>query len=354
MKPAPLPNLAPLAPPVHTEFEKVINASADGNGEGPVNSAILRPVTIGANVKKPELLAVRDMSYVMDCVRRGMPEGKDLRAQFALIRAALDPNFKKGLKSQLPYFLGSLCSKRRANENVKLAWYAIFDIDHVPDADAAKRLIADKVPFARYVFRSVTDGVKLVVEFHKAITDQEVFRIIYAHLKDRIEALTGLVCDATPDWARACYFSYDPDLISLPHAFTDVAEKALAEYELRQRFTPREVPSGQVSSPANRASRPGPSSQNSFRRPDLGEARHIVQGLAKLRVYYDDWIVVGFALYNVFGESGRDVWLEFYTNPHYQDTQHDLMRKWDSLVRSTNGRSNYDTLYRIGRDYGVI
>ena len=353
MKPAPLPNLAPLAPPVPTEFEKVINASADGNGEGPVNSAILRPVTIGANVKKPELLAVRDMSYVMDCVRRGMPEGKDLRAQFALIRAALDPNFKKGLKSQLPYFLGSLCSKRRANENVKFAWYAIFDIDHVPDADAAKRLIADKVPFARYVFRSVTDGVKLVVEFHKAVTNQEVFRKLYAHLKDRVEALTGLACDATPDWARACYFSFDPDLLSQPQAERIVAEKALAEYELRQRFTPREVPSGQVSSPANRASRPGPSSQNSFRRPDLEEARHIVQGLAKLRVYYDDWIVVGFALYNAFGESGRDVWLEFYANPHYRDTQHDLLRKWASF-RSADGRANYDSLYRIGRDYGVI
>ncbi|HOY84962.1 MAG TPA: hypothetical protein PLQ80_06670, partial [Candidatus Syntrophosphaera sp.] len=135
--------------------------------EATPNAAITRPVTVGMSVTAPSAIAERDISYVMDCVREGRFEGRDLKALLTTIRSLpKEPAaLAAGMKRALPWFSGSTFQRRRGNEFFKAAWFLVFDLDHVPEVEGLKRQALEKLPFLRYAFQSVRDGVKLVAEF---------------------------------------------------------------------------------------------------------------------------------------------------------------------------------------------
>ncbi|MDD2297290.1 MAG: BT4734/BF3469 family protein, partial [Sphaerochaetaceae bacterium] len=182
---------------------------------GQANAAITRPVTVGPAVTQPSAIAERDISYVMDCVREGRFESKDLRALILTIRG-LPPDqaaIAAGMKKSLPWFSGSTFHRRRGNEFFKAAWFLVFDLDHVGDIEGLKRRALDKLPWLRYAFQSVRDGVKLVAEFASPITKEDDFRTLWKYLALQIGKLLEIEADATPDPARACFLSYDPGLL---------------------------------------------------------------------------------------------------------------------------------------------
>lgn len=305
------------------------------------NLAITRPVTIGANVKKPAAIALRDISYVIESIRKGVFEGQDLRPLIMLIRQAIDSQLKRNLKSQLPYFMGSVCAKIRANSNVQYAWYAIFDIDGVESVPRAKQAILEKVPFASYVFQSVTNGVKIVAEFAAPIRSEEIYKRIYRVLAYQIKKLTGFSCDNTNDWARCCYMPYDPLAVYNPKAKAIDVRNALLAWEALDA----------VENPKTRfvaASGPEPNGK-----PDWDKAVRICMGLSKQILEYNDWITVGFCLYRCFGEAGKELWDMFANNPNYRDSQRHLTQKWASF-RKADDRAGFGVLVIIGRRYGAI
>jgi len=384
-------NGAAILTPASPTYDRSDNAFADF-GEA-ANSAITRPVTIGYRVDHPTVIAIRDMSHVIASIRSGSVEGNDLRPLLAVIRAATsNPDLRQQLKRQLPYFLASVCERKRANANVKFAWFAIFDLDHVGDQEQTKQAIVDNVPFARYIFNSVTDGVKIIAEFDKAVNNEKIFVNIYDFLASRIEARTGFQPDATHDWARACYFSWDPRLIVNPRGKTvNIAQawqawKVWDELTACQRqapvvtgltpdvipgLTPDVVP-GLTRDPflTERSANPEQKTGSRLATPQSGDpgvrddtqcnedpdpelAQHVIELLCKMRIQYNDWITIGYALYYSFGEKGRDLWLLFRNNGHYRDSGRYLMKKWNSF-RNADGRSNWNTFLSLARDYGCL
>jgi len=239
---------------------------------GQANSAITRPVTVGTAVTQPSLIAERDISYVMDCVRRGEFEGKDLRALVSTIRGIPNSALAAGMKKSLPWFSGSVFRRRRGNEFFKAAWYQVFDLDHVEDVEGLKRRALDQLPFLRYAFQSVRDGVKLAAEFSSPITKEDDFRVIWRHLALRIAKALGVEPDSTPDPARACFLSYDPDLLTNPGCKPPDPKRILAEarsLEMLMGGSERKPASSKASTAANdpvtsnpRRSVPDPESRN--------------------------------------------------------------------------------------------
>ena len=219
---------------MYTQTPHPTNVSGqDNSGHATPNAAITRPVTVGTSVTAPSLIAERDISHVMDCVREGRFGSKDLKALIVTIRSLPKDQaaLAAGMKKSLPWFSGSTFHRRRGNEFFKSAWFMVFDLDHVPDIESLKHKALEKLPFLRYAFQSVRDGVKLVAEFASPITKEEDFRTIWKYLALWIGKSLKVEVDSTPDPARVCFLSYDPELLVNPKCRPLVPRKALHEAE---------------------------------------------------------------------------------------------------------------------------
>jgi hypothetical protein len=356
--------------------------------EATPNAAITRPVTVGPAVTQPAVIAERDISYVMDCVREGRFEGKDLKALIVTIRSLpKEPAaIAAGMKKSLPWFSGSTFQRRRGNEFFKAAWFLVFDLDHVPEVEGLKRQALEKLPFLRYAFQSVRDGVKLVAEFTSPITKEDDFRTIWKYLALRIEKSLRFELDSTPDPARACFLSYDPGLLVNSSCRPLDPKKTLREAQAMEMLTRalngtpvstgrtagfiRQHPPAVQTCPSSEQNR-----MNPVDRPDKSgvpvdtpireisvirgqnpddyeKAAKVVQKLAQMVIPYSDWYRIGLALYAGFGERGRPLWDLFLANPHYRDTQRGLDAKWHSFrgVREIT----LATLFEIGGRYGCL
>jgi len=398
----------PLAPSPQADFPDPADNPAIPN------SAIKYPVTVGLDITRPERIVTRDISYVVACVKSGWFEGRDLRALIHTIRGIPNSEMAKGMKASLPYFLGSLCSKRRSNANVLLAHFMLFDLDHVPDIEAAKATAIQKLPWVRYAFRSVRDGVKLIAALDKPLRREEDYRALWPYLALQVEKALGLKPDSTPDWSRACFFSFDPGLLHSSGFQPLDTRLALKEAELvleicqprihQNRGTEEQRENGTLESNPPRWSRarnehglqqdpstmtdkdPGvhagrkqnldtkqgthqispldsrvtaesakppesPSLCDSVLEIDPFEkARMTILKLAKLRIAYTDWVKIGMALYAGFGDRGRELWDLFLDNPNYEDSPRRLGAHWRSF-KSVHSIT-LDTLFWIGGKYG--
>ncbi len=310
----------------------------------PHSTAITRPVTIGYRVTAPNIIAVRDMSYIIGCLRSGIVEGTDIKAKVLLCRSiGIHETIIKSVKKELPYFVGSLCRRSRSNANVELSWYAIFDFDHVDPKETKSRLM--QLPFAKYIFDSVRDGVKMIVEFDRPIKNEAAYRKLYTWLLYMIRSKTGFECDHTPDWSRACYFSYDPFLYeATDYKPLDVNMAMSAATVLEDLNKATSIPEEQLNASVEKR-------DYADYAQDFDKARDICHKLAHCRLHYQDWIAVGFALYYCFGEQGKPLWNLFYQNPNYDDSWYDINRKWSSFRRA-DGRANWQTLVDIAGRYG--
>ncbi|MBW6514942.1 MAG: hypothetical protein K0B87_09360, partial [Candidatus Syntrophosphaera sp.] len=184
---------------------------ADGGERS--NSAIKYPVTIGKKVTAPSVIAIRDIAHVIESIKTGFVEGTDLRALIHTIRNQPNQDLAKAMKTGLPWFCGAVCERFRSNATVQSAQFMLFDLDHVPDIEGMKAAAIAKLPFVRYAFRSVRDGVKLIAQLDRPITVEEEFRTLWRYLALRVMTTLDHPVDSAPDWARACFFSFDPGLL---------------------------------------------------------------------------------------------------------------------------------------------
>ena len=216
------------------------------NPNEPLNAAIKYPVTVGEKVAFPSVIAVRDIAYVMDCVKTGIVEGKDIRALIYTLRNVPNSDMVRAMKKELPYFLGSVCKRFRSNATVKFAHFAIFDLDHVRNIEAVKRkaTTCPELAYIRYAFHSVIDGVKLIAQFDRPLRFEGDYRELWYYLAYQVEQALRLKVDSAPDWARACFYSYDPQLLvrsGWQPVDTKVAGLAAQWHAMRVKVSEQEI-----------------------------------------------------------------------------------------------------------------
>jgi hypothetical protein len=321
------------------------------------------PVTVGRSVRHPESIAIRDIGYVMDCMQKGFYEGFNLQRAIQTLRGMADREAQKTAKLALPWFSGSLMRKKRSNLNVEKASFMIFDIDHVAKPEELKTLAMAKLPYIRFAFCSAVDGVKLVAQFRQPIIEEEKYRRIYTFIALQIEWVIKHICDTTSDWSRACFFSYDPNLITNINC---TPLDPLVTY--KQAISVMEIPfprgnASHIVSP-NQGKHGGlplqdtPVGADPSACPpricppdDYAKAQAIIATMSTIPIVYRDWIKIGQALYAGFGEQGKALWDMFLNNPNYNDSQIMLDAHWRSFrnVRTISLAS----LFYVAEQYGV-
>jgi len=301
----------------------------------PTQSPDTRKLTAGRSVRQPDQYEHLYIEDVIATIKYGIYHDQLLSERIEDIRAEKNPEIAKNLKHGLPFFTGSYYEGSRRNANVRYAAYAVIDLDHVPDIEAAKNLVMEQLPCALCAFQSVNDGVKIVVALKPAVVDQERYRAIYAILQQRVAQITGLNPDSTPDWARACYFSYDPFLVFNEDCIPFDSEIPLP---------------AQPSKPAPCQPQAAP-----FKLPpsedDYARAELVIKALSTMYIRYEDWIKTGLALKAAFGERGKALWLLYEGNPNYSDDTRELERKWRSF--SYTGSVGIGSLFYVGERYGI-
>ena len=174
----------------------------------PLTAPLLRIVSLGSRITRPEKLVRIPLQTIIANIQNGT-----YRALLEPLRAESDPEKRAGLKRKLPYFVFAVFDGSRAESNVLQANGIVFDLDGVPDIRETKARISEGFPWARYIFRSPVNGLKVLVQFSRPVTDKALYTAIWKRLKAELEAAAGMEADNTPDMCRACFVSMDPDLI---------------------------------------------------------------------------------------------------------------------------------------------
>lgn len=235
-------------------------------------------------------------------------------------------------KKNLSYFVYGIVKGPRKAENVIQANGIVFDFDDIEDTEAFKQEAAQKIPCAKYLFRSPGNGVKVLVPFSKPVSDRSQYKLIWDNLAEEIEHQMKVKPDATADICRACFVSWDPFLLITanepldPDMFAGLAEEKIP--------APVELPPAQIV-PVSEPDLSDPEIHGTIvNDPSEYYVRLAVEHLCQQSISYRDWTKVCIALYNHMGEEGRKYWNMFLHNPNYpNETQENLDKLWESLQK---------------------
>ena len=257
---------------------------------------------------------------------------------------------KKYKSTHLDYvtFSGTF-AYRSSNGVLRHSGYICFDIDHIGDIESINRhktaLSTDEQLGVCLMFRSPSgDGLKVVIDVGSNMFEQPTqaemvarHREVYKQIGRIIELRHGLKCDKTSDITRSCFLCHDDDCYIAEDAHFDPS--LLATVPVEETFTP--VPM------ASKANSYIPTSD--WQRVDDTISRIEAAGV-DVTAEYHDWMRIGFALSNTFGESGRDFFhriSRFHPNYRYSDAN----RQYDHCLRSPNGNISLGTLFYLTNCY---
>ena len=182
-------------------------------------------LTFGKFITRPEAIEPIPANNLMAMLQAGQ-----WRKPIEAIRKEKNPILQKEMKQRLPYFVYGVLSGARSEENVRQVNGIVFDFDHVGDYIEAKQKLMDAAPWFRWLFRSPVDGLKLMIPFSRPVTDKAEYLMIWTLLRDQIANRSGLTADNTPDLCRACFVSWDDDVITCPEEWLVDLDEWLREH----------------------------------------------------------------------------------------------------------------------------
>jgi len=159
--------------------------------------ALLQTVSIGDSVTRPDRLVQIPLETVTANI-----QSCRYRALVEAVRSKADPDKRAELKRGLPYFVYALFKGSRSEQNIIQANGIVFDLDGVANIPELKARVSEGFPWARYIFRSPVDGVKVLVQFSRPVTEKAQYTAIWKRLKTELEEVVGMEADNTPDAQR--------------------------------------------------------------------------------------------------------------------------------------------------------
>ena len=152
-------------------------------------------------------------------------------------------------------------------------------------------------------------------------------RLLYERIRAYLQKEYEIVCDATSDVARPCYLCHDPDAYYDEPTFRDnPAHKLLQNTDYRVQITDKSNNS-QLSTLNCRL--------NNWDTTDHLIRRIESRGVDITGDYYE-WVRLGFAFANTFGESGRGFYhrvSQFHPRYDYNQTN----RQYDNCLKTNRG-----------------
>jgi hypothetical protein len=290
---------------------------------------------LGTDIRKPDDIQRHSYQDIIEIMQDGA-----MKNLIEAIRTEQDPEQKKKLKMQLPYFVTGVFKESRKNSNMLQMNAMVLDYDHLENPEYFKEHILPNLDFVQLAFTSPNRGLKLYIPFSVPIFEEADFKAVYRYYQGLADNLMKLQSDPTNDPARATFLSYDDNLyqnpqvnkvnpeIALQLAIAQEVKKAVKQHDYLDVGKTEEISEATMQ--------------------DILSA---TEYCAKVKMSYHDWTRFGMAIKSALGDAGKGLWNLFLNNPHFPDEkQITLDRHWASFNRI--GKVTYKTIFYIARRYG--
>lgn len=142
---------------------------------------------------------------------------------------ALDKERQEVKAQKLPYF--SLCEFRDNyldKEHFLQTMYVLLDSDHLADqlATTKEKMRNDNKIMLCFISPS-GDGLKFVIRLDRYVTTEDDFHKVFRALRRQFSEDYDIPIDPAEDPSRACYLSFDPDIVYNPASTKASVEVAL-------------------------------------------------------------------------------------------------------------------------------
>lgn len=290
----------------------------------------LTEISIFANVEDVVPKTMYLESWLANTIH---PNDADLKEKVLKYRETFDPEIKKSLPCCT---ISATFEGKRSLDNIKKKnRFICLDIDRHSKSKKRKcnqcvdMLLVKELfmahPCTLYCGLSVSgDGIYAIIkiEDENKLTD-------FFNMFDESLSRIGINIDAScKDYTRLRFFSYDPDAYFNPNALQYAAPK--------EKIPPKLKPT------------------NSYSISDAEKVEKIIKVLEDTHMditqSYEDWVKIGAALYEGFGDTGNDYFhriSSFYPDYDYKATE----RKWNNCKKMN--KIKLDSLFYVASSYGV-
>jgi len=250
----------------------------------------------------------------------------DFKSATEDLRCIADPKEKsKWKKSKFPYVCFSGTFAKRSNDDLlSYSGLLTLDLDDLNNVETVvMQLSHDKLLDLRLLFRSPSgNGLKAIIQTNGKVEDHLSYFNAYSNYLKRNYQL--VVDKSGKDLARACFLCHDPQAQS--NDLTEEISFPMLEWlEIKSLKSPP---------------------KSSYREYVNAAVQLIKNQNIDITANYQDWITLGFALADEFGEDGRALFHEFSSmNTEYNSSEAD--EKYSSLIQSEGSGVTIKSLWHL-------
>ncbi|MFN8229489.1 MAG: BT4734/BF3469 family protein [Bacteroidia bacterium] len=272
--------------------------------------------------------SVKSISDILSGIEKGNIDNYDLRLLITEIRNEPDKEKRHLLKKKLPIVtFGGVFKDSRKSELMNCTGFLILDFDNLDEVDVLKVLIAQlKYTYACFVSPSA-NGLKVLVK--AKINDAKSYKRAILKLFEYFKKELGIEADKSKQNINdACYLSYDNDLYINENS---IEWEINEEEEACKLEDVTEVDNNHINDLIN---------ELEYSKIDLTNE-------------YSDWLKIGFALCNAFGEKGRKYFhriSKLSSKYNYEEAN----KQYESCLKSNGEGITIATLFHIAKERGVI
>jgi hypothetical protein len=267
------------------------------------------------------------------------------------IRNETNKEKRTKLKSLLPAITASgvFIGGRKQENCTTHSGLIQIDFDNVQDLkEAQKTLKKNEYTFVMFLSPNGT-GLKLFVKITPSIQEH---KNIFLQLENYYKNNFNLEIDkSTKDISRLCYLSADKNLFLNENSKT---------FELTETPTEINLLPAQNTNPAttqntnHNTTKKHTSKNVDFTHQDKrAEVERILNQINfDITQNYNDWLKIGFAFANEFGENGRDYFHKisaYYPKYNHQETE----TQYNNCLRANNGQTKINTFFEIAKNYHI-
>jgi len=256
----------------------------------------------------------------------------DYKAEIQKIRSCTDKEEKKRLKKELPCVtVSGTFSKRNSESLIKHSMRICIDLDgeknpHIYNWSELRDTLGTWKEVEFSSLSASGKGVFIVIVLAYPEKHLQHYLAIESTFKNRFGIITDPLCKDIP---RLRFMSYDKEAI--------LNENAIPYRILYQEPQPKK-----------------------YNRPTFSDTwdkiKTIITKIKENKIDitegYDNWLKIGSALENEFGESGRG-YFHAVSQYHAKYSISDTDRMFDNVLKHNNGKVKIGSFFHIAGDYGI-
>lgn len=235
-------------------------------------------------------------------------------------------------------------SSRKDDGLLKHSGLLTIDFDHVEDvAELKLKLLQDEYLATELMYVSPSgDGIKCIIKIDLSTsTHKEYFEGVASYIK----ATYSIEIDESgKDVSRACFLCYDPDVYINPNYLGEGTPKPTKPFD-----------------PNDWRNKPAPKSEQKIKEALVNSdtSSHVEEVILQiesrridLTAAYSDWIKIGFALADQFGEQGREYFhrvSQMYSNYSREECD----RQYTNCLKSNGSGVGIGTFFQMCKNEGI-